>query len=239
VAQKRFFDPFPYDDFAHGPAEPGTEAALPAATRARLRSHYQAALHSADHHLGTVLARLEELGLAGNTVVVVFGDHGYLLGERENRYGKGVLWDEALRTALLLRVPGSRAPAVVDLPVGLVDLYPTLVELAGLPFPAVPLDGRSFAGLFQGRPTGHPGRVYSYGTVPMRAGEPSFETTVKGQGLEISVRTAEYRYTEGPHGRNPELIDVRADPHAWRNLAGDPAHSETVRSLRALLRPER
>jgi hypothetical protein len=73
----------------------------------------------------------------------------------------------------------------------------------------------------------------------MRPGEPPFETTLKGRGLEVSVRTADFRYTEGPLGRDPELIDVRADPHAWRNLAGDPAHAETVKTMRALLRPER
>jgi iduronate 2-sulfatase len=151
VAQKRFFEPFPYDAFADGPVEPGTEAALPDEARARLRAHYQAALHSVDHHLGTVLARLDELGVAGNTIVAVFGDHGYLLGERGTLYGKGVLWDEALRTALILRVPDSRAPAVVDLPVGLVDLYPTLVELARRPEFRRPLpgpaDGASRTGL--------------------------------------------------------------------------------------------
>ena len=103
---------------------------------------YYACLSYVDAQIGKVLDALEELGLAENTVVVLLGDHGWHLGEH-GFLGKHNLMDRATHVPLLVRVPGGqqgRTTAMVEL----VDLYPTLCELCGLPVPKDQLDGTSF-----------------------------------------------------------------------------------------------
>ena len=238
IAPQRFFERFPVE--AMQPVvQPGTEGGLDMGIRRAMMAHYLAALASVDHHIGTVLDELERNGQADNTIVVLFGDHGYALGERENRYGKGVLWDRALQTPLLVRVPGERTVPVVDTPVGLIDVYPTLVELAGLPWPATPLDGRSLAGLIRGTARNFPDRVYSYYRGRPSAYPAHHVGPERNAELIRSVRTSRYRYTEHPGGAAAELTDVRADPYGWRNLAADPAHATVVAEMKALLAVER
>jgi uncharacterized sulfatase len=238
IAHQRYFDLFPAD--AMRPvAQPGTEAGLSPDIRRAMMAHYFAAVTSVDHHVGTLLDELARTGQDKNTIVVLFGDHGYALGERENRYGKGVMWDRALQTPLLVRVPGERTAPVVETPVGLLDVYPTLVELAGLPWPATPLDGRSLVGLLRGTAPKFPDRVYSYYRWAPSKFPEDYVGPERNAELIRSVRTARYRYTEFPGGRNPELIDVQADPYGWRNLAADPAHAAVVAELKTLLAIER
>jgi iduronate 2-sulfatase len=238
IAHQRYFDLFPADSM-NPVVQPGTEEGLSPEIRRAMRAHYFAAVTSVDHHVGTLLDELERTGQADNTIVVLFGDHGYALGERDNRYGKGVMWDRALQTPLLVRVPGERTVSVVETPVGLLDVYPTLVELAGLPLPATPLDGRSLAGLIRGAATAFPDRVYSYYRGAPSKFADDYVGPERNAELIRSVRTSRFRYTERPGGRDPELIDVRADPFAWRNLASDPAYASIVAEMKGLLAIER
>lgn len=237
IAQERFFEPFP-PSAMETTAQPGFEDALPEGVRQEMRAHYFAATHSVDHHIGTVLDVLEATGQADETIVLLFGDHGYALGERGIHYGKGVLWDRALQTPLIIRVPGMDTPSRVDTPVGLIDLYPTLVELAGLPLPPVPLDGRSLRGLLRGKADSHPGRVYSYFQRGVDR-EAFADSPHPEDALLRSVRTAAWRYVTGPRPEDEELIDVRNDPFAWNNLADNPTYRDVVERMRALLRIER
>ena len=133
----------------------GIGAPLPASMQRALRRAYFAATAFADYNVGLLLDGLDQSGRAHETVVVMHSDHGYSLGEK-NLWCKSTNFNMALKTPLMIRAPmlpgsaGQRSRAVVEL----VDLFPTVVELAGLPAHSPgggepPLDGTSFAKLLQ------------------------------------------------------------------------------------------
>ncbi len=164
---------------------------------------YLAAVSYADHCLGVVLGALENSAYAGNTIVVIWGDHGWFLGEKL-KYRKTQLWEESTRVPLLVRVPGVTQPA--DRTAGLVnliDLYPTLAELCGLDIPES-VDGRSFAAL-------------------LADGDADWsEPTLTTMGFKNhSLRDSRYRYSLYADGTE-ELYDHQTDPMEWQNLASDP-----------------
>ena len=102
----------------------------------RLIHAYHAAVSYADAQVGTVLDGLTELGLDDNTIVILLGDHGWNLGEH-TMWNKSTLFDIALRTPLIIRAP-DRASSRVSAVVSLLDLFPTLTDLTGLPSPGGP-----------------------------------------------------------------------------------------------------
>lgn len=176
---------------------------------------YLAACSYADHCIGVVLDKLGESRYANNTIVVVCGDHGWFLGEKL-RYAKTHLWEESTRVPLIIRVPGSSESNLKsNRIVNLLDLYPTLVELCGLPT-REGLDGRSFAG---------------WQKTPSEAGQPTLTT----MGFKNhSVRSATHRFTRYADGTE-ELYDHRADPLERRNLITDDKHKSVADELRAYL----
>jgi arylsulfatase A-like enzyme len=93
---------------------------------------YLACVTFVDHYVGEILKALEESGYADNTYVVLWGDHGYHIGEK-NRFAKHSLWEEATRAPLLVAGPGLEGGQVCKKPVGMIDMYPTLLDLCGLP----------------------------------------------------------------------------------------------------------
>lgn len=120
----------------------GRDPAKNPAYAAEIRRAYAAAVSYVDAQVGRTLEALDMLGLAGNTIVVVWGDHGFLLGEHAI-WGKHCLYEDALRTPLIIRAPGMNAPGKpTEALAETVDLFPTLAGLAGLPVPEG-LDGRS------------------------------------------------------------------------------------------------
>ncbi len=158
-----------------------------------------------DHHVGRVLDRLDELGMAENTVVVFTSDHGEWLGEHL-KYGKGYPGHDCVsRVPLIVRWPeGGLAVggATSDLTEG-VDVVPTLLECAGIPVP---------------------GHVQGRSLLPTLRGEPA---DAKGCALmEMhgwkTVRTRDHRYVLRASGEEL-LFDLRSDPLAYENIAGDPA----------------
>ncbi|MEO0509934.1 MAG: sulfatase [Verrucomicrobiota bacterium] len=101
--------------------------------RKRIRQAYYATISYMDEQVGRVLAEVDQLGLRDNTIIVFLSDHGYLLGEHQS-WKKNLLWEEATRVPLIIAAPGQQIKGVnCDHLVELVDLYPTLAELAGLP----------------------------------------------------------------------------------------------------------
>lgn len=188
--------------------------------REALRS-YLACVAFMDAQLGRVLATLERHGLWDNTIVVFLGDHGYLLGSRGGWWGKGLPYDEACATSLLVAAPGVRRGVASPRVVEFLDLYPTLVDLCGLPARR-DLDGRSFAPLLR--------------DPQARWDHPAFSVTARqGQVNLLAVSTERFRYIDYLDGRSPELYDVQADPREWHNLAGDPAHAVEVTRFRGLV----
>lgn len=169
---------------------------------------YLAATTFADAQLGRVLAALTAAGLDTNTIVVAFGDHGYHLGEKEIS-GKNSLWERSTHVPLVMAGPGIPRRDVND-PVEILDLYPTLVELASLPA-RQGLEGQSLVPQMRGA----------------RRTRPAITTANQGNH---AVRTAEWRYIRYADG-SEELYDRGVDPNEWTNLAKDPKHRRTVQDL--------
>jgi arylsulfatase A-like enzyme len=181
-----------------------------------------------DAQVGHLLDALDRLGLVETTVVAFTSDHGYLLGEH-GLWQKRALFEESARVPLVIAAPGNRAAGKASSrPAELVDLYPTLADLAGLPAPEG-VEGVSLAPALDD---------------PTAATKPGAVTqTVLGGGRGVgqvpgySVRTERSRYTEWDAGRaGTELYDHETDPKEYRNLANDPDHAGTVAELKALLR---
>jgi uncharacterized sulfatase len=189
-------------------------------TREGMRS-YLACVSFMDRQLGRVLAALDRHRLWERTVVVMLGDNGYHLGSRGGYWGKGTGYEESCGVPLLVAAPGQAAGRASPRVVEYVDLYPTLVDLCGLPAPGG-LEGRSLRALLR-----EPGAPWDRAAFSMvaRQGVPSI----------LAVSTERHRLIENEDNRGGlELYDLAADPREWRNLAGDPAHADTLARLRGL-----
>ena len=185
--------------------------ALQSATRG-----YLAAVTFADAMIGRILRALASSQYNDNTIVVLFSDHGYHIGEKQ-KYHKSTLWEESTRVPLIIRSPGVGTSGTVSTrAVSLIDLYPTLAELASLSSPA-DLDGESLVPLLN-----DPDAPRSTPAITTR------------QGQHHSVRTDRWRYIRYGDG-SEELYDHAADPMEWKNLAADGAHEATRQRLAAQL----
>lgn len=173
---------------------------------------YLAAITFADAAVGVVLDALAASPEADNTIVVLWGDHGWHLGEK-NHWQKCTLWEESARVPLIMLAPGVAKPGgVCQQPVNLTDIYPTLLEMCGLAVPSG-LDGRSLVPLLE----------------DPAASWPHAALTTYNRGNH-AVRTAGWtliRYADG----SMELYDRQADPHEWHNLAGDSSRASIVSEL--------
>ncbi len=173
----------------------------------QLRHGYFAAVSYVDRQIGRVLQELEDQGLADDTIVVVWGDHGWHLGDLAI-WGKHTLFEWSLRSTLIVRVPGQSEPGIATRAiVESVDLYPTLAELCGLPIPAE-LDGVSIADVIRDPRAEARGRALGFWR--------------KGGLRGRTVRTPAYRLVEWKRGSETEqieLYDHRVDPGETRNVA--------------------
>lgn len=172
---------------------------------------YLASVSFADAMVGRALDALEASGEADNTIVVLWSDHGYHLGEKLIT-GKNTLWRESTRVPLLIAGPGVAADVRCDQPAELVDLYPTLVELAGLP-DRDGLDGLSLVPQLQDPTT--------------RRTRPAI--TTHGPSNH-SVVTTDWRYIQYADGSR-ELYDLKRDPREWHNLARDAEYEAKMAEL--------
>ena len=210
---------FPQPVAATEPTEYGD--VLTTAQQHELLHGYFAAVSFIDHLVGELLAELDATGEADNTIIVFWGDHGFHLGDH-GVWGKHTTMEQAARHPLMIRVPG-RDGASVQTVVEALDIYPTLLELAGFG-PPVELQGKSLVPLLQGGDEG--GTAI---TMYRRHGAYGY-----------SLRTDRYRYTEWvkPDGSVAyrDLYDMHDDPGEERNIAGDPELADELDSLAAILR---
>ncbi len=240
VAPKKWFDLYPLDKVTL-PEEPADdrkhhpEAAytvtppnygLPAEKLRNFLRSYYAAVSYGDAQVGRLLDALDRLKLADNTIVVLWGDHGWHLGEH-GLWQKMSLFEESARVPLVIVAPGQKTRGqACGRPAELLDLYPTLADMCGLPVPSG-LQGTSLRRQLND-PTA-PGKKAAYTQVLRGSGKDRFAGR--------SLRTERWRYTEWDGGqRGTELYDHDNDPHEFRNLAADPAHADTVKELKELLK---
>jgi choline-sulfatase len=188
-------------------------------TRAARRA-YAAAISLVDEHVASLLATLDEVGMADDTMVVVCSDHGDMLGERGLWY-KMSFFDGSARVPLVVHHPGRVGPGRVSRPVSLLDVGPTLVELAGgRPDPAA-IDGRSLAGLLQGGGEQPPWPVLG-------------EYLAEGvSSPQVMVRDGAHKLIRCPG--DPDLLyDLDHDPHELDNLASEPRGAAALARLGAI-----
>ncbi len=180
-----------------------------------IRRAYAASISYMDEQVGRVLAALSELGMEKDTIVVVWSDHGFLLGEHAI-WGKHCLYEKALRSPLMIRYPGLESPGHTSAAtVETVDLFPTLTDLCGLPMPSG-LDGRSLRPQLSNPTAGATKPAHSFWT-----------------GGQRTVRTDRWRLIAQPGNDGAatqvELFDYQLDPDETRNHAE--SQPEMVREL--------
>ena len=180
-----------------------------------MRHGYYASVSYADKLVGDVLGELDRLGLADNTIVVVWGDHGWHLGEH-NFWGKHNTLHNALRVPLIVRAPGKETGASSSGLVGSHDIFPTLCDLAGLPVPTS-VQGRSFAALLDEPQHAFRDVVYSR----FRQGD--------------AVVTDRLIYTR--YGDDGEMLyDLKKDPQENTNVAAAAEYRRALATMQELLR---
>ncbi len=179
---------------------------------------YYASVRYMDAQVGKVLDALEANGLADKTIVIFTSDHGYHLGEHDF-WAKVSLRDESAAVPLIISVPGKR-PAVCDSLVELLDLYPTVSRLCGLPVEAR-LQGIDISAMLDD-PTVSV-RQAAFSVAPMR------------KGFLLREKEWAYMQYEEDASGGVELFDLRHDPRQYTNLAGAPEHQSTVKRFQALL----
>ncbi|MFL3656585.1 MAG: sulfatase [Opitutales bacterium] len=168
---------------------------------------YLASISFADTMLGLILDALDQSGRADNTIIVMWSDHGFHLGEK-SRWRKASLWGESHRVPLIIAAPKVTTPgSVSNTPVSTFDIYSTLAELAGMDKPEH-VQGTSLVPILK-----DPNQSSNRAVVSTSA----FKTHV--------VSGERFRYLSYPDG-SEELYDIEKDPHEWNNLASDPAYAE-------------
>lgn len=180
---------------------------------------YLASITFVDSKVGQVLDALEASPHRDNTIVVLWSDHGYHLGEK-NTFQKHTLWERSAKVPLIVKLPpsleGQMTKGKCDRVVSLIDLYPTLVDLCGLPANDKAV-GRSFKPLLKDHDT-----KWNYPAL-----------TYLKDGAK-SIRTSRYRYIEYGDG-STELYNHRDDPNEWKNLINDPKYKDALKMMKTKL----
>lgn len=176
---------------------------------------YQGMVKYIDDQVGRVLKRLDEAGLADDTLVIFTSDHGDMVGAH-GCIGKSItsFYDDLVRIPLLMRLPGRIKPGtVIKRPVSQIDLMPTILDYLGLPVPRK-IHGRSMRPLVDGREVNWRDHAFCQRANAARM-----------------LRTDRYKYSCRPKPRMVALYDLENDPHEDHNLATDAAHAKTVRQM--------
>ncbi|MFP6762623.1 MAG: sulfatase-like hydrolase/transferase, partial [Planctomycetaceae bacterium] len=239
---QKYFDPFPLEDIQLPPGYLQDDLGdLPLSGQRRGPNRYfahiqnegqwkrgiqgyLASIHFADAMLGRVLDALENGPGRDQTIVVLWSDHGWHLGEKQH-WQKFTAWRRVSRIPLMIRVPqhiapglpeGTQAGSVCSRPVNLLSLFPTLTELTGLPA-RTDNDGPSLVPLLK-----NPKAEWNHASVVHLAQPGSF-----------GLSTDHWRYIHYTNG-DEELYDIAADPHEWSNLATQTVHAPQLKKMRAL-----
>jgi len=214
--------PNDYDDLpeiaikvADVPMMPTTEWAIKNKKWKEIVQAYLACVSFVDFYVGEVLKALEQSPYAKNTIVVLWSDHGYHIGEK-NRFAKHSIWERATRAPLIITGPKLNSDQICSKPVSMIDLYPTLLDMCALP-PNSQNEGHSLKLLLD-----NPGAEWEHAAV-----------TTYGRNNH-AVRSEFYRYIRYENGAE-ELYDHRKDENEWYNLAANPEYDSMKERLRKYL----
>jgi len=248
VAPKHHFDRYPIEQMRLPFAPPGDRDDIPIAAFAHncpipnynlsvdkllaATQAYYACVSFVDAQVGRLLDAVDRLGQSENTIVVLWSDHGYHLGEHGGIWQKRTLFEQAARAPLIIRAPGTAGrgqacPRVVEF----VDIYPTLTRQAGVAAPGG-LAGRDLTPLLDDPIAEWDGFAV---TQVLRPADDRLADPVMG----CSIRTERWRLTEWAEGaQGVELYDHHSDPMEFHNLAVDPDPSavRVIEQLRPILR---
>lgn len=234
VAPKKYFDLYHPADVPLAKEEPNDLDDIPEAAlftkpphwgvdevnRRNAQRAYYATVSFMDAQVGKLLDALDRLKLSDNTIVVLWSDHGYNLGQH-GQWMKQSLFENSARVPLIISVPGGVKGQASPRTVELVDLYPTLAELTGLT-PPTGLQGQSLTPLLK-----KPDATWT---------KPAYTQVRRNDIMGRSVRTERWRYTEWDEGRaGAELYDHQKDPDEFTNLAKDERYTDTRQELARLL----
>jgi arylsulfatase A-like enzyme len=196
---------------------------------------YLASVASVDDQIGLILDAVEKSSLKDNTIIILTSDHGWGMGEKDYLY-KNSLWQESTRVPLVIRAPGvSKAGGATDLPVSLVDLYPTLLDLCSLPSDTVkndkgrPLDGYSLKPLLE-----NPASETWEGPDAALTALYKWDNYYDPAKQSYSLRFKDWRYIRYSNGKE-ELYQTAQDPKEWTNLALNPEFAEQLKTVREKL----
>jgi iduronate 2-sulfatase len=238
VTPKKYFDLYPMDPITLPQITAQTRDDYPplalastrpwpyfgiTADRAReCKRAYYAAISFVDAQIGRLLDAVDRLGLRDNTIIVFWSDHGYHLGEH-GLWFKQSCFEESARVPLIISVPGQKTAGQASArPVELVDLYPTLADLAGLT-PPKHVQGFSLRPLID-----DPQAPWDH---------PAYTQVQRGADPGHSVRTERWRYTEWAFGKKgEELYDHENDPQELHNLAHEAKYADVVAQMKGLLK---
>lgn len=197
------------------PMMPSTDWAIESGEWPNIVQAYLACVSYVDHEVGRVLEALESSKYAENTVIVLWSDHGYRMGEK-GTFAKHALWEPATNAPLMFVAPGLPEGRVIDAPTEMLSVYPTLLELCGLP-PYHRNEGRSLFPAMQGKASTKD--YYAITTFGMQ---------------NHGIRTMNYRYIQYEDGKG-ELYNHQSDPEEWNNLIDDPDSQEVIKAHQQLL----
>jgi iduronate 2-sulfatase len=215
-----------------GYSDIGSNHPITDSQKRELLQGYYAAISYTDAQIGKVLAELDRLGLTRNTIIVLWSDHGFHLGEK-GLWTKTTNYELDTRVPLIIAAPGKVRGARSNQLVELVDLYPTLTELGGLPVPDG-LEGTSFAPLLTTPDQPWKSAVFSQFPRPWQYKK---EPAIMG----YAIRTDRYRYVEwrdfkSDEVKATELYDHQTDPHEVNNIADNSVNADLIRALKQQLR---
>lgn len=234
VAPKKYFDMYPEDagTLAYLPngaekdiskdvyqgrgAKFGWNEGVDDATAKKLIRGYMASTTYADAQMGKIIQTLKDEGLYDNTIIIVWGDHGYHLTDH-GKWRKNTGYNISLRNPFIIKMPNSNMAQVVDNVVQNLDIYPTLLELLNIKLPEhITLHGNSLAPLLKGKKTSWDNIVYT--------------CAVGNYGLV----TDKYRFTKLKDG-GYHLFDLENDPHEWNNLADQKMYQNLIKEFESKL----
>jgi len=173
---------------------------------------YMACTSFVDEQVGRVMDALKANGLDENTVVVLWSDHGFHLGEK-GISGKNTLWDDGTRVPLIFAGPGVRPKQICGKPAELLDIYPTLLDLAGLPANEK-LEGHTLTPQLEDKNAHR-----------------EWPAITTHNHDNHGIRSENWRYIVYADGTE-ELYDMKNDPHEWNNVVSKPENKEIIAKLR-------